>query len=173
LKIKIIGCLNFYVIWFLSVLYTSHKSVGLMPLIALVLLQLYCLANSQFPFKKLLLLLIVALIGWLFDSILNKFAIIHFYGLSFLSLAPIWLLLLWVAFVCVFNQFFYAQLHKTWVWSLFGFLLFPLNYYAGCQLGAAIWLKPWLATLLYAIFGAIIFFIMRLIINFNRIVMGF
>jgi len=173
LKVKIIGFLNFYVTWFLSILYASQKTIGLIPLVALVLLQLYCLLNAQFPCKKILLLIIVALVGWLFDSLLNKFAIIHFYGLSFLSLAPIWLLLLWIAFVSVFNQFFYDVLYKTWIWSLLGFLLFPLNYYAGCQLGAGMWLKPWLATLFYAIFGALIFFIMRLIINFSRIITRF
>jgi len=91
------------------------------------------------PWLEIKLATLAGLLGVVFDTGLQYFSVISFYGWSLGPLSPFWLWLLWVMFALTLNSSlsFLQQLPLS-LSAGAGFLFGPLTYYAGAKLGAAL-----------------------------------
>lgn len=99
-----------------------------------------------------------SLIGYLFDSFLSFFG---FYivnaQINFLFL-PIWFLILWPSFCCLFIHVLVFLKNKNLLSAILGLIFGPLTYYAGVSSGLAS-ASGIIAFLLISFFWSIIMFI--------------
>ena len=125
------------VIWFVAVIGASNNTIW--PACILVILfaiwQLSPKHRHPDDFKFIAFALII---GFVLDSVWQMLGYIRF-SAPFPGadmVAPVWILLLWVAFAMTFNHSL-AWLKKRPILSLFfGFIGAPLSYFAGVKLGA-------------------------------------
>ena len=166
--LKIISLLCYYLIWTLSIVLITRHAYWYVGLLMLLFVQVICFYKIEHSIKKLSLLIMLSLTGWLFDSLASYLNWIHFYAASNAYLAPVWLLTVWISFIFVFYQFFNQKIHKTYLWSSLGFVFFPLSYFLGCYLGAGVWVFP-TSLIIYALWGAFYFVYMRFLFYLYRI----
>ena len=94
-----------------------------------------CFVNSQNKKKLILILLLISVPGYLFDTILVYLNIYNFKTSFNLGLLPIWMLILWPSFAVLFDEVFnFLAKYKIIAIFLSG-ILGPLTYYAGRPLG--------------------------------------
>ena len=77
----------------------------------------------------------IAIVGYLFDSILVIFKIYNFESSLYFGWLPIWMLVLWLSFATLFDEVFvFLSRYKLIAISLSA-VLGPLTYYLGSPLG--------------------------------------
>ncbi|MRX27786.1 DUF2878 domain-containing protein [Kangiella sp. HZ709] len=104
------------------------------------------------------------LIGFILDSAWYYLELIEYkQHISWFNTAPIWILMLWVAFALSLNH------SMSWVHSkpklayLMGFVGGPLSYFGGERLGAITISSPWVtATCLSLAWGSVIWFALNI-----------
>ncbi len=121
--------------------------VLLVALLAVVHLQ-----RTGWQAREFQLLLAVALIGLAYDSLLSWLGWVSYAGSAPGSLAPLWMVALWVNFALTLNGALAPLAQRPGLAALLGALGGPLAYWAGAGLGAMTFLEP-LPALLFLGFG--------------------
>lgn len=128
--------------WFACVLGAARGFPWQGALVAL-LIAAFIVFRSRNPRDELSLVLVAALAGFAFDSVLAMTGWVSFAGAVPLSaLAPVWMVALWALFATTLN----VSLRWLREWPvlgvLFGAIGGPVAYYAGERLGALQFADP-------------------------------
>ena len=123
--------------WFACVLGAARHQGRLgLAITALILLGSLVLARRAWP-RQLLLLALVALIGFVWDSALSYAGLTAYPG-SFFGplLAPVWIVALWALFAMTLDVSLRWLQGRTVIAMVLGAIAAPLSYYGGARLGA-------------------------------------
>jgi hypothetical protein len=88
------------------------------------------------PEAELRLLVLTALIGGAWETLLVSTHWVQYQGSPTISLPPAWILALWIAFATTVNVSLNWLKGRPWLSALFGLIGGPLAWWAGEQLGA-------------------------------------
>ncbi len=134
---KIINTLGFQAGWWACIYSVAFDREIEAILLCLVLAATH-VARSTSPFQEIKLGVLTGLLGVLVDSLLQYFSVIQFNGWALSGLSPFWLWALWFLFAMTLNASldFLKQL-PLFLTATIGWVVGPLNYYAGARLGAA------------------------------------
>ena len=157
----------FYVGWMLIVLGTqSHLYLTSIPLVIVYLWfenRAYQISSNQ-QIARLLL----TLLGFSFDSILEYFELISFRGNTEASLllAPLWLFILWFWFSVTFSRCYSWLLNHAYFATLLGAIFGPISYWGASKISIVTIVNPLLFTTLSIFFWSGLF---ALIFSFSSI----
>jgi len=136
IMVKLWNFVQFQICWFALVLSAANVMpwLGVAITGALLACHLRWFAKS----REWLLLLAVGLLGWFWESLLQVSGLmIYSSEQQSLSLAPLWIAMLWLNFAATLNHSM-AWLKGQWFYSLLlGASGAPLAFWAGVKLGAA------------------------------------
>lgn len=129
--------IGFQIGWFACVLGAAYLSPWLGVLNALVILTLH-LSRSKQKRAEIRLLLLAAVFGLVFDSVLLQLNGVTFSPMAFWpdALSPPWMISLWALFASTLNISLAWLKKHTALAVLLGGLAGPLCYWAGERLGA-------------------------------------
>ena len=128
--------------WFACVLGAAQSMPWIGPLVAVpvIALHLYQADNSRL---EIVLMLIAAFVGSLFDQSLLSLGLIKFTSGSMHGyLLPLWMVTLWLLFATTLNVSLRWMRGRPVVAVLFGVVGGPLAYMGGVKLGAMQFLQP-------------------------------
>jgi len=128
--------------WFACVLGAAYNMPWMGPLVAVpvITLHLYQADNRRL---EIVLMLIAAFVGSLFDQSLLSLGLIKFTSGSLYGyLLPLWMMTLWLMFATTLNVSLRWMRGRTVVAVLFGAVGGPLAYIGGVKLGAMQFLQP-------------------------------
>jgi hypothetical protein len=120
---------GFQLLWFSLIVFGNQ---ALYLFLILIGLHLYFLKR---PLKELTLILIVASLGALADSVLAIFGVFIFTPIAHILPIPLWLLALWVAFAATLNHSLSYLQQRPFIAAVVGAIGGPMSYFAGTQLG--------------------------------------
>ncbi|MCG6896887.1 MAG: DUF2878 domain-containing protein [Thiocapsa sp.] len=125
----------FQIGWLACVLGGAHDlpwlGVGVVALVAALHLRL----SSDWA-REAALLVIVGIIGALWDGLLVRFGFLEYpSGMILPWLAPVWIIAMWVSFATTLNVALAWLKGRWYLATLFGAVGGPLAYYAGAKLG--------------------------------------
>jgi Protein of unknown function (DUF2878) len=113
-----------------------------------ILLHLYV---APAPRRELTLILLAALAGAIFESLLVASGWVRFSPVLLLgSVLPVWMVALWAVFATTLNVSLRAYRHRYAVGAVIAAVGAPLAYEAGAALGALQWVQATPALLLVA-----------------------
>ena len=138
----IVNFLLFQLAWFACVLGGAHALPWLGPLVVfgIVIHHLAAAADAR---AEAVLLLVAGLIGAVFDSLLVSTGwLMYPSGQWFASMAPYWIVTMWIAFATTLNVSLTWLRGRTPLAVAFGALGGPLAYYAGMRLGGVTFVEP-------------------------------
>jgi hypothetical protein len=136
--------------WFACVLSAAaHRpGIGIAVAGAAVLLHLYVAPS---PRRELTLILLAALAGTIFESLLGASGWVRSSPTLLLgSVLPVWMVALWAVFATTLNVSLRALRHRYLVSAAIAAVGAPLAYEAGAALGAMQWVEATPALLLVA-----------------------
>jgi hypothetical protein len=137
----------FEIAWFSSVFGGAQHMPWLGPVTVLIVLAFHLHAARK-PFEEVLLVLICALIGAGFDSILVATGWVTYKaGLFSNYFAPYWIIAMWMLFATTLNVSMRWLRGRPKLAAIFGFFGGPASYIAGQKLGGIV-LNNELAALL-------------------------
>lgn len=132
----------FQAAWFACVIAAAHGRVA-WGVAAVALAAAVHLALSAQPAAELWLLLIIAVIGLAWDSLVLATGWIGYSSGMFSHwLAPTWIVAMWVLFATTLNVSLRWLRGRPVVGALFGLVGGPLAFYGGARLGAVQLLAP-------------------------------
>lgn len=138
----LINILAFQVGWFSCVLGAAHHIPWLGPLVTLPVLAWH-LHGATYPSSELMLMLIVAVCGSLFDQTLLSLGLIQFAASDWPSqLLPLWMVSLWLLFATALNISLRWMRGRPLIAALFGLIGGPLAFMSGVRMGAMHMLQP-------------------------------
>ncbi len=116
--------------------------------------------------KFILIIFIISFSGYLFDSTLVKFNIYYFETSFNFVFLPVWMLVLWPSFACLFYEVFvFLSKYKIIGVGLSG-ILGPLTYYSGKPLGLLVINNSYLFfTLMISFWILLMFFYLNYILK--------
>jgi hypothetical protein len=130
--------LNFVIFqigWFSSVLGGSWHLPWVGPLVVLLAVLLH-LWWARRPRQEAVLILLCGVVGAIFDSYLVMQEWVTYpSGMMFESVAPYWIIGMWMLFATTLNVSLGWLKHKSIIAALMGFVAGPLSYVAGARLG--------------------------------------
>lgn len=162
---KVISLILYYMNWVLLIRYVNDRPTLIAAVVVGLIVQLMCFYRGKFSARYFLLVTIMALFGWLADSVISLFGVASYYGESY-TVAPVEFALLWLSFMLMFNQFFANYYQNTTLWVILAVIFFPLTYYLGCHLGAGVYSNLTVFVFSYAFFGALFFVVLRYVDQF-------
>ena len=135
-KIKIFLMLSGYQLtWLMCVfgelLYNSY----LLGLICGLLFLTICFINSDNKKKTIQTVLLISILGYLFDTILVFFEIYNFKTSLYIGVLPIWMIVLWPSFAILFDEILIFLSKFKIIAVILSSILGPLTYFAGSPLG--------------------------------------
>ena len=135
-KIKIFLMLSGYQLtWLMCVfgelLYNSY----LLGLICGLLFLTICFINSDNKKKTIQTVLLISILGYLFDTILVFFEIYNFKTSLYIGVLPIWMIVLWPSFAILFDEILVFLSKYKIIAVILSSILGPLTYFAGSPLG--------------------------------------
>lgn len=147
----IINFIGFQLGWFACVLMAARQQPATGAVVALILVALHIYFMNQRG-KALTLILIVTLLGSIWDSLLTQQQILVFEtGLLGSQLAPYWISAMWLVFATTLNLSL-RWLHDHYMLAmLLGAIAGPLAYLSGSALGAVVIPDTGKASLVLAI----------------------
>lgn len=149
---NVINFVAFQLIWLAAVL-GAAKQIVWPCIVFTALFAAWQLSPKQRHPNDSRLLLIALPIGLVADSFWQISGLVQYASAGPLSpLAPIWIMMLWVAFALTFNHSLAWLKSKLWLAALFGLFGSPLSYWAGSRLGAMSYLhNPWWVSIAFGI----------------------
>ena len=145
----IANALLFQLAWFSCVLGAQQPWLLLLG-VACIAIHLRWISRQPGEWRALLL---VALCGWLLDSLLMHLGVFGFNSAHWIL--PLWLALLWLAFASTLGYSLNWSANPWWLGSLLGALGGPLSYWGGAKLaGVQMPLGLWPTLLLLALIWA-------------------
>jgi hypothetical protein len=132
----IINFVSFQIGWFACVLGGAHGLPWLWPLLAVPILAWHFHQSAAWD-KELKLILIIAIVGSVFDQCLLSLGWIQYPASAWPSwLLPVWMMILWMLFSSTLNVSLRWMRGKYFVSVIFGAIGGPIAYLAGQKLGA-------------------------------------
>lgn len=145
----------FEIAWMSSVIGGAQQMPWLGPVALLVALTLHLRAARK-PFEEILLVLACGLIGASFDSMLVAAGWVTYKaGLFSDSLAPYWIITMWMLFATTLNVSMRWLRGKPKLAALLGFYGGPASYLAGQALGGIVLVNQFAALMALAIGWAV------------------
>ncbi len=90
----------------------------------------------KFNQMELTFIIVTGFIGAIIDTIFLKSDLINYYGLTFGSIAPFWIIAMWLGFAATINHSL-AWINKRWIIAfIMGAVFGPLSYLAGIKFNA-------------------------------------
>jgi hypothetical protein len=128
--------------WFSCVLGAANGYPLLGPYVVLIVVALH-LAVATRPGPELLLIAVAGLLGVLFDSALLRTGwLTYSSGVLWATVAPYWIVAMWLAFATTLNVSLRWLRGRTWTALVFGAIGGPLSYLAGARLGGLEFIRP-------------------------------
>jgi hypothetical protein len=133
----LVNFIAFEIGWFGCVLGAARHQAALgLAITVLILLGSVILARRAWA-RQLLLLAVVALIGFVWDSALSMAGLVVYPGSVFgHMLAPAWIVALWALFAMTLDVSLRWLQGRTVLAIVLGAIAAPLSYYGGVRLGA-------------------------------------
>lgn len=150
----------FYIGWFGCVFF-SKWNLSVWSLVFALPPLLYFLFFQIISKRQFLLLLLLAFIGVVFDSIAYFFNLIHFTNHD-LKIIPLWLVSMWLLFISVFPISHKIFNSKKTLASIVGMIAGPLSYYSG-EAFEVLFFNTQITIIIYAVFWAFYFPIAHII----------
>ena len=94
-----------------------------------------CFVNSENKKKTSLIVFLISLMGYLFDSFMVFFEIYNFNTSLYVGLLPIWMIVLWPSFAILFDEILIFLSKYKIIAVMLSSILGPLTYFAGSPLG--------------------------------------
>ncbi len=160
--------LAFQVAWLSSVIGGGSSIPWIGPVVVSVALLVHFRAARK-PLEEILLVLICAVIGTCFDSILVASGLVAYKTGMFSSyIAPYWIIAMWMLFATTLNVSFRWLRGKVLLGALIGFIGGPASYLAGQALGSIVFVDQVGALALLAVGWAVMMpLLMRLAENLD------
>ena len=135
-KIKIFLMLSGYQLTWLMCVFGELLYNSFLPgLICGLLFLTICFVNSDNKKKTIQTVLLISVLGYLFDTILVFFDIYNFKTSLYLGVLPIWMIVLWPSFAILFDEILIFLSKYKIIAVILSSLLGPLTYFAGSPLG--------------------------------------
>jgi hypothetical protein len=142
--------------WFACVLSAARGVPWVGVVLALVCLALHLIGSVR-PLEELKLLVSVALIGGLWESVLTHYGLLSYpSGVVIPGLAPYWLPALWALFAAQFNTTYRWLKSRIGLAALLGAIAGPVSFRAGAALGALRFANPVPAVVALAVGWAVL-----------------
>lgn len=132
----VVNLVAFQIAWLACVLGGAHGLPWLGVGVAALVVALH-LSMSSAPRREAMLLVLVGLLGAVWDGILVRFGFLEYpSGMLLPWLAPVWIIAMWVAFATTLNVAL-SWLKGRWTLAVvLGAIGGPLAFYGGHKLGA-------------------------------------
>jgi hypothetical protein len=135
-KIKIFLMLSGYQLTWLMCVFGELSYNSFLPgLICGLLFLTICFVNSHNKKKTIQIVLLISILGYLFDTILVFFEIYNFKTSSYIGVLPIWMIVLWPSFAILFDEILIFLSKYKIIAVILSSILGPLTYFAGSPLG--------------------------------------
>lgn len=135
-KIKIFLMLSGYQLTWLMCVFGELLYNSYLPgLICGLLFLTICFINSDNKKKTIQTVLLISILGYLFDSILVFFDIYNFKTSLYIGVLPIWMIVLWPSFAILFDEILIFLSKYEIIAVILSSILGPLTYFAGSPLG--------------------------------------
>ena len=135
-KIKIFLMLSGYQLtWFMCVFGELLYNSFLPGLICGLLFLTICFINSNNKKKTIQTVLLISILGYLFDTILVFYEIYNFKTSLYIGVLPIWMIVLWPSFAILFDEILVFLSKYKIIAVILSSILGPLTYFAGSPLG--------------------------------------
>jgi len=126
----------FQIGWFACVLMAARDNSFIGVVIGLMIVVVHLILN-KFRINNLVLMILVTLLGFSWDSVLTHFNVLVFNtGIMLPDLAPSWILVMWILFSTTLNISFRWLYGRYTLAMLLGAIFGPIAYQAGSALGA-------------------------------------
>lgn len=146
----ILNLVVFQIAWLACVLGGAHGlpwlGVGVVAVVAALHLRL-----ASAPAREALLLVLVGLLGGLWDGLLMRYGFLEYpSGVILPWLAPVWIIAMWVAFATTLNVSLGWLKGRWYLATLLGAIGGPLAFYGGYKLGAVAFPDTFVAMVVLA-----------------------
>ena len=121
--------------WLLCVFGQLLYNIYLLVLICGLLFLTICFINSDNKKKTIQTVLLISILGYLFDTILVFFEIYNFKTSLYIGVLPIWMIVLWPSFAILFDEILVFLSKYKIIAVILSSILGPLTYFAGSPLG--------------------------------------
>ena len=135
-KIKIFLMLSGYQLTWLMCVFGELLYNSYLPgLICGLLFLTICFINSNNKKKTIQTVLLISILGYLFDTILVFYEIYNFKTSLYIGVLPIWMIVLWPSFAILFDEILIFLSKYKIIAVILSSILGPLTYFAGSPLG--------------------------------------
>ena len=135
-KIKIFLMLSGYQLTWLMCVFGELLYNSFLPgLICGLLFLTICFINSNNKKKTIQTVLLISILGYLFDTILVFYEIYNFKTSLYIGVLPIWMIVLWPSFAILFDEILIFLSKYKIIAVILSSILGPLTYFAGSPLG--------------------------------------
>ena len=135
-KIKIFLILSGYQLTWLMCVFGELLYNSYLPgLICGLLFLTICFINSDNKKKTIQTVLLISILGYLFDTILVFYEIYNFKTSLYIGVLPIWMIVLWPSFAILFDEILVFLSKYKIIAVILSSILGPLTYFAGSPLG--------------------------------------
>ena len=135
-KIKIFLMLSGYQLTWLMCVFGELLYNSYLPgLICGLLFLTICFINSDNKKKTIQTVLLISILGYVFDTILVFFEIYNFKTSLYIGVLPIWMIVLWPSFAILFDEILIFLSKYKIIAVILSSILGPLTYFAGSPLG--------------------------------------
>ncbi len=130
--------LSLFKISWLAVVFAAAASLAEIGTAVIALAVIVHLTRAARPTRELGLLLIAAVVGGLWETLLIQQSILQYPGFGSAELAPYWIVAMWILFATTLNLGMRWLRKNYLVASLFGAIGGPLSFAAGEKAGAVV-----------------------------------
>jgi len=149
----------FQVAWLLLVQGNNLLAVGVTALYGILHAMIFRPERREWT-----AVVVVAIVGWVIDSIANTMGVIRFSHSAVFSaqgltiyLAPLWLLCVWLCFATTLFYGLSWLNNKPWLAATLGFLTVPSSYWVGAKLSGSEFVMPvWQVFAVIAVIWALV-----------------
>ena len=135
-KIKIFLMLSGYQLTWVMCVFGELLYNSFIPgLLCGLLFLTICFINSINKKKTTLIVFLISVFGYLFDTSLVFFEIYNFKTSLYIGVLPIWMIVLWPSFAILFDEILIFLSKYKIIAVIFSSILGPLTYFAGSPLG--------------------------------------
>ena len=133
-KLKIFIILTGYQFTWLACVFGEKYFLNLGIYVGLIYLALY-LYFSKNKKRSLLICFLIAIPGYLFDSMMIYLSIYQFNSSEVIGMLPSWMIILWLSFSTLFDEILVVFKKYQFLGIIFSIILGPLTYYLGEPIG--------------------------------------
>lgn len=133
-KLKIFITLTGYQFTWLACVFGEKYFLNLGIYVGLIYLALY-LYFSKNKKRSLLICFLIAIPGYLFDSMMIYLSIYQFNSSEIIGMLPSWMIILWLSFSTLFDEILVVFKKYQFLGIIFSIILGPFTYYLGEPIG--------------------------------------